>query len=117
MTRLTFPNPVPRSQITDGLRQLADYLDAHPGIPLAPYGWDLLVSTHCDNDTEGRAEVDRIAAILGVPADDDTAAGGHYTAARSFGPVKYNAFHIPGWQKARITSDADPAEDQPPQAA
>ena len=117
MTRLTFPNPVAPAQITDGLRQLADYLDAHPDIPLAPYGWDLLVSTHCDNDTEGRAEVDRIAAILGVPPDDDTADGGHYTAARSFGPVKYYAFHIPASHRARSTSGTDPAQNQPPQAA
>lgn len=117
MTRLTFPHPATRAQITDGLRQLADYLDTHPGIPLSPYGWDLLVSTRCDNDTEGRAEIDRIAAILGVPADDDTASRGHYTAARSFGPVRYFAYHIPAYQKARFTSDTDRAEDQPPQAA
>jgi hypothetical protein len=35
MTRITFPNPVTRTQITDGLRQLADYLHPHPDIPIA----------------------------------------------------------------------------------
>jgi hypothetical protein len=110
MTRITFPHPVTRGQITTGLRQLADYLDAHPAIPVAPYGWDLIVSTHCDNDPEGMAEVDRIAAILGVQPEDDTPDGGHYTARKVFGPIAYYAFHIPASHRAARAG-------QPPQAA
>jgi len=32
---------IARAQIIDGLRQLADYLDHHPDIPVNEYSWDL----------------------------------------------------------------------------
>ena len=129
---ITFPGQVDRAQIIDGLRQLADYLAAHPAVPVAPYGWDLLVSSHRDTDTEGIAEIDRIAAILGVTVKDDTSNGGHYTAARAFGPISYQAFHISARSKAayraymtyadHVTPDntdteAEADADDPPQAA
>ncbi|GEM_PF-532922 len=125
-SRITFPNQATRAQITAGLRQLADYLDTNPALPLAPYGWDLLVSTHDDTDTAGIAEVDRIAAILGVPVRDEIADGGHYTAIKAFGLITYQAFHIPARSKAayraHITDDDhatpdDTSADDPPQAA
>lgn len=28
-----------RTQVIDGLRQLADYLQDHPGVPVNEYGW------------------------------------------------------------------------------
>jgi hypothetical protein len=117
MTRIDFPNTATRTQITTGLRTLADYLDAHPDIPLAPYGWDLLVSTHTNDDTEGKAEIDRIAAILGVHVEDDTADDGHYTVVRAFGPIAYRAFHIPARRKTRHKVCRTGQADDPPQAA
>ncbi len=118
---------VSRADITAGLRQIADYLDAHPDLPAAPYGWDLLVATHGDTDTEAAAEVDRIAAILGVPVDDQTRDGGHYTANKTFGPITYRAFHITARSKAAhrahmtyadAVTPEDPGElEDPPQAA
>lgn len=121
-----FPNPVPRDQIISGLRQLADYLDAHPAIPVAPYGWELLVGTYRTSDPDGIAEIDRIAANLGVTAQGDIADGDHYAAIRTFGPITYRAFHIPSASRAvhrafmtycnSVTPDeGDP--DDPPQAA
>jgi hypothetical protein len=106
-----FPNPVPRADVIAGLRQLADFLDDHPAIPTAPYGWDVLVSTHEHTDQAGKASVDHIAAILGVRVDDQTGDGGHYCADRAFGPITYRAFHIP----ARLKQPG--AQGEPSQAA
>ena len=46
-------------------------------------------------DDDGRAEIDRIAALLGAHVDDGTAEYGHYVASRVFGPVEYRAVFIP----------------------
>jgi hypothetical protein len=128
-TPRTFPGQAPRADIISGLRQLADYLDTQPQIPVAPYGWDLLISTHTSDDSGGKAEIDRIAALLGVPVHDETDAGGHYNATRAFGPISYVAFHIPARHKAAdraymtyadcVTPDDDRSDDadDPPQAA
>ena len=83
-----------RAKVIDGLVELAAYLQAHPDVPVAPYGWDLNIYTH-DDDAACRAEVDRIAAILGAPVEDDTGRGGHYLTTRSFGLISYRAVHIP----------------------
>ena len=40
--RIAAPLPA-RNQVISGLRQLADYLDQHPGVPVDEHGWDLLV--------------------------------------------------------------------------
>jgi hypothetical protein len=129
---ITFPGQADRAQIIGGLHQLADYLAAHPAVPVAPYGWDLLISSHRDTDPEGTAEIDRIAAILGVTVKDDTPSGGYYTAAKAFGPISYQAFHISARSKAayraymtyadHVTPDdydteVEPDADDPPQAA
>ena len=29
-----------RTKVITGLRQLADFLEAHPGVPVGRYGWD-----------------------------------------------------------------------------
>ena len=44
---------------------------------------------------DGRAEIDRIAVLIGARIDDRTAEYGHYTASRVFGPVEYRAVFIP----------------------
>jgi hypothetical protein len=73
-----------RAEYVAGLRALADYLEAHPDLPV-PYrvdAWDSVTG----GDAE-RAEVDRVAAILGeAPRWSD---GTHYEVGRAFGPVVY----------------------------
>jgi hypothetical protein len=86
-----------RGKVLTGLRQLADWLEAHPDIPAARWGWDLHVCVddpRARDEATGRAEVDRIAAVLGVSVDDRTARGGHYTASRTFGLITYQVAHI-----------------------
>jgi hypothetical protein len=93
-----------RSQTIFGLRQLADYLETHPGLPVKEYGFDLTIYPQADTDTAGRAEVDRIAGILGVTPTDNTEKGGHYIASKTFGRIAYRAVHIPSRAWARYTA-------------
>jgi hypothetical protein len=97
--------PVPaRSQIGEGLRALAAYLDEHPGVPVTVYGCQITEFTQAGDDAAGIAQVDRVAAILGVPATYQTAGGGHYQASRMFGPLRYRITHISA--AARASHDA-----------
>lgn len=102
MSELLIPGDLTtRSKVITGLRQLADYLDAHPDLPVGVYGWDLNVYPGRDNgDPAARADVDKIAAVLGVPVTDRTGQGGHYTASRRFGLVTYSAVHVPARRMA-----------------
>lgn len=85
-----------RTKVITGLRQLADFLEAHPGVPVGRYGWDLnIYPDRGQDDTAARAEVDRIAAILSVTPTDETGRGGHYLATRAFGLISYAAVHVP----------------------
>jgi hypothetical protein len=92
-TQLIPADLLARTQIITGLRQLADYLDANPDIPVNEYGWTLMTFARRDDDTAGRAEVDQVAKGLTVPVSDDTG-GGHYTAARTFGRITYEFIHV-----------------------
>ena len=84
-----------RDEYIKGLRDLADFIESHPELPMptrssvGPY----ITGT----DEQQRAEVDRIAAILGVSASGDT----HYIAPRPFGPVTYEAIAIAADHMAR----------------
>jgi hypothetical protein len=95
MPRTLIPaNPLPRSKIIRGLRELADYLDRNPAVPVHEDGWDLLVFADSTNQESGRAEVDQVASVLGVAAAADTSHGDLYTATRAFGPITYHFIHL-----------------------
>lgn len=106
MTAHSFPIPVvpgdlfARHQVITGLRALADFLEANPAVPVNEYGNDLLVNVRTGEDTTAAALVDRAAAFLGVPVNDDRASGGHYTATRTFGRISYRIVHIPQRRRA-----------------
>jgi hypothetical protein len=113
-----------RAQIIVGLRTLADYLEGHPELPVPEYGADVIVYTD-GTDAQQRAEVDRIADILGVKPVDNTGRDGHYTASKSFGRMTYKAVSIPSraWAKhraldsyrANIARDADEGGHEAPE--
>jgi hypothetical protein len=86
-------DPKARAEVTAGLRALADYLEAHPGLPVPQVSICAgLTAYPAGTDTDKRAEVDRIAAILGVITDDF----GVYQAERRFGgPVAYRVVAVP----------------------
>lgn len=80
-----------RAALIGGLRALAEYLESHPEVPAPCYSYVLTFPP--DGDCRGmRAEIDAIAARLGVSPSETC--GGHYVAARSFGPVEYRAVAI-----------------------
>ncbi|SEG94701.1 hypothetical protein SAMN04489712_15012 [Thermomonospora echinospora] len=107
-----------RHQTIAGLRALADFLEANPAVPVDEYGEDYSVYTRGHCDTGQRTEVDRIAALLGVPA---TESGTRYLASRTFGRITYRIVHIPA--RTRAENDArnsywnnitpDPADHDP----
>ncbi|MFA1546785.1 hypothetical protein [Actinomadura chokoriensis] len=84
-----------RHQVITGLRALADFLEANPGVPVPEYGETFDVFARTGDDTSSAALVDHVAALLGVPVDDDRPLGGHYKAAKSFGRMAYRIIHIP----------------------
>ncbi len=81
-----------RAALIGGFRGLADYLESNPEVPGPSYPTVYTFPPDCDW-AEMRAEIDATAAQLGVIAHE--AGCGHYTAARSFGPVEYRAVAIP----------------------
>jgi hypothetical protein len=90
----------PRWAFITGLRDLADYLAAHPAVPIPEHGADIIVHAPSTDDG-GCAQVDRIARQLGVPVENELAYSGHYRAARSFGPVGYRIVAISDAAMAR----------------
>jgi hypothetical protein len=82
-----------RAAVTAGLRALAEFLDAHPGLPVLQYSISAGLTFYpVGGQEDKRAEVDRIADVLQVTAEDF----GVYQAERRFGgPVAYRAVVVP----------------------
>jgi hypothetical protein len=89
---MTHADSTERTALINGLRGLADYLESNPEVPAPAYP-----AVHMfppDGDwAEMRAQIDAIAALLGVTAHQSGTR--HYVATRSFGPVEYRAVAIP----------------------
>ncbi|MBW8487247.1 hypothetical protein [Actinomadura parmotrematis] len=96
MTDLTHPRRLMnRRNLITGLRALADFLEDNPAVPIPRGTVTVSMFARGDSQTCQRAAVDGVAALLGVPVQDETHDGGHYTAAKHFGPIAYQAIHIP----------------------
>jgi hypothetical protein len=89
-----YANDEERTRLIAGLRDLADFLDRNPEVPV-PWRTDLLVFPAEGSDAEMFAEIDAIAEQIGVTASDADSPAGHYSAVRGFGPVQYRAVAIP----------------------
>ena len=70
-------DPAARQAFITGLRDLADYLDQHPAVPVPENRTDIFLAAPALDDG-GRAQVDRFARQLGVTAADSRAYTGHY---------------------------------------
>ena len=86
--------PAIREQFITGLRDLAAYLETHPGVPVPSHGADINLHVAAPEDG-GRGQVAHIAAMLGATVTDETRNGGHLTATRLFGPIGYTVVSIP----------------------
>ena len=91
-------DPKARAEVTAGLRALADYLDAHPGLPVPQFSICAGLTVYPGGSEEDkRAEVDRVAGVLQVATSDF----GLYRAERRFGgPVAYRVVAVPEAQTA-----------------
>ena len=87
-------HPEARQAFTRSLRELADYIDRHRAIPVPAHGATILLHADAAEDG-GRAQVDYIARLLDAQVCDETATGGHYSAARAFGVIGYQITSIP----------------------
>jgi hypothetical protein len=90
----------PRWDFITGLRDLADYLAAHPAVAIPAHGTEILLSASSADDG-GCAQVDCFARQLGVSVENSLARSGHYAAVRSFGPVGYRMTAISDHAMAR----------------
>jgi len=81
-----------REHVIAGLHALAAFIEDNPGLPI-PDGAYMNYSVIEDTDEQERAEVDRIAAMLGVTAGPNFG-GKHYVTTAFFGPVLYRAVAI-----------------------
>lgn len=88
----TIQRPALAGQVAGALGSFAAFLREHPGLPVDEnHATEFHV--RAATDEAARAEIDRIAAILGVTAEHSDR--GHHTAARRFGPgVTYQATAI-----------------------
>ena len=89
-----YANDDERVRLIAGLRDLAEFLDQNPEVPV-PLGTDVLVFPIEASDAEMFAEIDSIAELIGSTASDADSPRGHYSAVRNFGPVQYRAVAIP----------------------
>ncbi|MCP2341626.1 hypothetical protein [Actinomadura rupiterrae] len=85
-------NLVYRIAVAGGLRNLASLIERRMDLPV-PRNVEISYSVIADSDEDARAEVDRIAGILGetpgYPYGDS-----HYIVTHDFGPVTYAAVAI-----------------------
>ena len=88
-------HPEARQAFTWSLRELADHIDRHRALPVPTHGATILLHADAAEDG-GRAQVDYIARLLDTEVCDETASGGHYSAARAFGVIGYQITSIPG---------------------
>jgi hypothetical protein len=88
---MTYADSTQRAGLIAGLRELADYLESSPEVP-APIYSDVFTFPAKGDWTEMCADIDATAARLGVTTYEN---GGHYVAARTFGPIEYRAVAIP----------------------
>jgi hypothetical protein len=82
-----------RTAVTAGLRALAEFLDAHPTLPVPQFSISAGVTVNpAGSHEDKRAEVNRIADVLKVNTEEF----GVYRAERRFGgPVAYRAVAVP----------------------
>jgi hypothetical protein len=93
-------DPGTRQAFITGLRDLADYLDQHPAVPVPTYGTQVYLSASSTDDG-GCAQVRQFARQLGITPPSTISCSGHYEAARSFGPVGYRMLAISDAAMAR----------------
>ncbi|WP_320773562.1 hypothetical protein [Streptomyces sp. CRN 30] len=81
-----------RAAFLAGLRELTDFLTAHPAA-VVPRHMSVVVLVDAPDPAARQRGVQSVAAPLGVPTED--IGRGYYDARRDFGPVSYGVVGIP----------------------
>lgn len=97
-------DPDTRQAFITALRDLADYLDRHPAVPVPRYGTEIQLCASSADDG-GCAQVNHFARHTGATIDNRLAHSGHYEAVRSFGPVGYRIIAISDARMARYYAE------------
>lgn len=84
ITAITPDTRARADRVARGLIALHAFLECHPDLPLGPVE-PLCYPATGGTDQENRAEVDRIARMLGVAAGPAYGHEGYYQARRDFG--------------------------------
>jgi hypothetical protein len=79
-----------RARLIVDLRRFADFLESRADLP-APAYLDVLVFPTAGTDSAMRAEIDRIATVLGTDTEED---GGHYATGTAVGLISYRVVAI-----------------------
>jgi hypothetical protein len=83
-------DPEQRKAFTAGLRQLADFIDADPGVPVPYYGTTIFVLADLA-EHGGVEQIEALAGLFQVPLVIDPESLDRFAARRQFGPVTYEA--------------------------
>lgn len=90
--------PVTRhEQIAAGLRELADFIQTHPDLPIPDYPAVTCAIGSETDDESGLAQVTAAAAILGTEVSSRS-------TVRYFGPVEYRVSHATRDRMARYNA-------------
>ncbi|MFG1685188.1 hypothetical protein ACGFNP_33855 [Nonomuraea sp. NPDC049269] len=94
-----------RAALIAGLIALAGFLKAIPEVPVSPA--PVTVRAFPDNgpDDQMRAEVDKVADLLGTEIDPAHLPHGHYMTGIDFGPVRYEFTAILAAARARHAAE------------
>jgi hypothetical protein len=87
-----YANRAERLDLIVGLQALANFLKENEEVP-SPRWIDVMVFPMESRNDAARREVERVAALIGSVAQDNTA--GQYLASRKFGPIEYRVIAIP----------------------
>ena len=99
-------DPATRQAFITGLRDLADYLDQHPAIPVPRHGTEIYLPASSTDDG-GCAQVRHFARQLGVTPTDNRALTGHYETGRFFGPIGYRMISLSAARMTVYQADAE----------
>ena len=85
-----------RDEVIRDLRELADFLETRPEIPVPPRHHRIPYTVFAaGTDAEKLAQVDYMSTLLGAKVKDETPDGGHCLTGASFGSIEYQFVAIP----------------------
>lgn len=88
-----------RADVIAGLRELAEFLETHPWVPVNPSPIVAYSASTGRSTRDAVAEVDRVAEILEVVPGPQFDGGPHHVAVRDFGAVRYEAAAIHAYRE------------------